>query len=289
MFSEVVSSCFAELDGSNSTELKLRQDGPVICRHRNQQFPAHDKEQFYSAHECRRCLQQFEVLSQLQQHVCSGIDAATHGISESAVVSPGPPESRDGVRSVGNVMDCNERGRRKHRNRPLPYACVQCERRFPFASDLRKHERRHTGQRPHVCDQCNKGFLHLVDLKAHSRIHTGEGPLMCQVCNRFMSSATALRAHMKIHGPEASANECKTCGKRFAYPSSFRAHIKRHDAAKENRQSSLGRSHGIDGDEGAHETQAVPPRVAHEEGESFWITVETFNRKLMPSIDSPNT
>ena len=42
-----------------------------------------------------------------------------------------------------------------------------------FASDLRKHERIHTGVRNFKCQYCVKKFLRAQDLKRHERIHAG--------------------------------------------------------------------------------------------------------------------
>ena len=119
----------------------------------------------------------------------------------------------------------------------LPHACPHCPRQFLYASELRKHERRHTRHRPHVCSVCGKSFRHPADLEVHGRVHRGDAPLTCTVCNRWMSSMTGLRAHMRIHRPNAPASVCNVCNKQFSYLSSLRTHMKRQHAAAAGKSS----------------------------------------------------
>lgn len=49
------------------------------------------------------------------------------------------------------------------------YACEQCDKMFPGPSDLKAHQRTHTGERPYVCETCGKGFSQPGNLTKHVR------------------------------------------------------------------------------------------------------------------------
>lgn len=57
-----------------------------------------------------------------------------------------------------------------------PYVCSMCGKAFITNSELRKHERRHTGSTPrnHTCEICGKTYTTLQHLKVHLRRHSGK-------------------------------------------------------------------------------------------------------------------
>jgi len=180
---------------------------------------------------CDACGQCFGRLLDLRDHrlthhrsqTCNGTDTLTKSDTDSTRSMCCKDCGADNFKTLRSLTV----HRRTHHGTSLSHRCCHCHRQFLYASDLRKHERRHTGQRPHVCTVCDKGFFQRVDLDVHSRRHRGEAPLTCSVCNKWMSSMTGLRAHMHIHRPNAPDNVCIVCHKEFSYLSSLRAHLKR--------------------------------------------------------------
>ncbi|MEJ1288524.1 zinc finger protein 784 [Cricetulus griseus] len=84
-----------------------------------------------------------------------------------------------------------------------PFACRFCTKPFRRSSDMRDHERVHTGERPYHCGVCGKGFTQSSVLSGHARIHTGERPFRCTLCSRTFNNSSNFRKHQRthFHGP----------------------------------------------------------------------------------------
>uniref|UniRef100_A0A8C4Q9A1 C2H2-type domain-containing protein n=1 Tax=Eptatretus burgeri TaxID=7764 RepID=A0A8C4Q9A1_EPTBU len=81
------------------------------------------------------------------------------------------------------------------------FACSCCGKRFPRASDLRKHERSHSDERPFACPLCRRAFKHRSHLNDHERRHRGLRPFPCTFCPKAFAKASDLKRHQNtMHG-----------------------------------------------------------------------------------------
>ncbi|XP_053339466.1 zinc finger protein 239 isoform X2 [Clarias gariepinus] len=75
--------------------------------------------------------------------------------------------------------------------------CRLCGKIFRRISDVRIHERVHSGERPYLCHYCGNKFKQKGHLRTHIRIHTGEKPFMCPKCGRRFKDPSVKNKHVK--------------------------------------------------------------------------------------------
>ena len=82
---------------------------------------------------------------------------------------------------------------------------------------------------PFVCSVCNKRFMRKDILNLHRKTHTGNNVYSCNECGKCCSSLNSLRLHMNIHRRKHS---CTECGKCCESPSHLARHMRSHSGEK---------------------------------------------------------
>lgn len=62
-----------------------------------------------------------------------------------------------------------------------------------------KGENRNSKQKRYPCGYCDQSFSQISNLKRHEKVHTGERPYTCELCNRGFSTYSNLKQHEQVH------------------------------------------------------------------------------------------
>ena len=105
------------------------------------------------------------------------------------------------------------------------FECKDCNRTFPFKSQLKQHKPSHAVDRPHKCMEkgCKRSFSHEHDLKKHLKAHNGEEHY-CPRCNYSNPDERLLKQHMNKH-LKIPKYFCKKCGKGHIYSMQLKRHM----------------------------------------------------------------
>jgi len=91
------------------------------------------------------------------------------------------------------------------------HICAHCLETFSTRFSLKRHQKKHTGERPFKCkfQSCGRAFAEKSTLKRHMRTHTGEKPFRCvhPGCEKTFADRTNVRRHLLTHGPSAIFKE----------------------------------------------------------------------------------
>jgi len=93
------------------------------------------------------------------------------------------------------------------------YSCTVCKQQFDNKFDLGDHKKS-THQQfriKHNCETCGEGFRTREALKRHVRRHTGEKPFTCEICQKAFKTSSYVKTHKKTqHNIEVVDSPMKT-------------------------------------------------------------------------------
>ena len=75
------------------------------------------------------------------------------------------------------------------------------------SDDISVHQR-DDKPRPYLCTVCHKRFKRRHHLNVHRKRHTGENVYSCTLCEKRFSSPSTLYSHMNIHKGKHECTEC---------------------------------------------------------------------------------
>jgi len=86
-------------------------------------------------------------------------------------------------------------------DKPRPYLCTVCDKRFTRKDHLTRHRELHTGVM-YTCSQCEKVFSSQNSLQHHMNIHTNK--YKCSVCGKCCGTSQNLAEHRRRHSGDFS-------------------------------------------------------------------------------------
>jgi len=112
-----------------------------------------------------------------------------------------------------------------HVDKPRPYLCTVCDKRFITKGHLKCHKQIHTTGKLYSCSQCEKCFKTQHYLKQHMNVHSSK--YKCAECGKCFSRNRELTEHRRSHSGE-KLFECTVCSRRYTTSGSLVVHSRIH-------------------------------------------------------------
>ena len=95
--------------------------------------------------------------------------------------------------------------------------CEFCDYKTKRRVHIRRHMRKHTGERPFKCEKCGDNFSCNSGLTQHTkRMHTDRLEFMCNVCGKAFKAGSDLRQHEVRHNENRPKPfSCEICNHKF--------------------------------------------------------------------------
>lgn len=145
---------------------------------------------------------------------------------------PGPSGLQTPRSKTTAVLPKVKKSRKSQQTPKKPFECAVCQKIFPNAARLSRHQSVHGGQSPYKCEHCKKSFTSRFKLVRHALIHSDRKPFSCQVCERTFHRKDHLKNHIKVHSPSKKIYVCERpdCKKEYTSLMSYRKHLALHAA-----------------------------------------------------------
>ncbi|XP_048515116.1 zinc finger protein 479-like isoform X4 [Athalia rosae] len=107
---------------------------------------------------------------------------------------------------------------------PLAYHCKTCAVFFKTKDLLNNHEIEHKGKRKNTCNQCGRVFRTYINLRKHMKKHAGN--------KNKNEGRPVVNVDLNVKSEKSGYAEfaCKTCNKVFRHKSNYQKHLLRHTA-----------------------------------------------------------
>ena len=126
---------------------------------------------------------------------------------------------------VTTEADSNDITEHPHDDKPRPYVCTVCDKRFTTKGSLNVHKLSHTGGKLYSCHQCGKHIANKCNLSKHKNVDSSK--YKCTECGKCCRSNRDLTVHRYSHSGEKPF-ECTVCSKQFTHSSHLVDHSRLH-------------------------------------------------------------